>query len=344
MALLKFDGFDGAAPAELASLYGFVVGGSPTAAAGRFAGSLNAQSMQWAGGVTGDYLEVPFGSAKDVWVIGFAFQCANNTVQQRVLTARNGATECFNIVKTTGGLLTIRQGTSTTTLATGTQVLTGGQWYYVEVKFNYPGSGNPTATVKVNGTTDVTYTGSLGAQTACTLARIGGSFSSVVAPPTLKVDDLYLLDNTGSQNNDFLGDCRVELVTPDTENANTGFSANTGTTPAAVDDVTQDGDTTYIFGTAAADIINFTVTDLSNTPTAIFGVSVQAVAKKTDAGTRTLRTNLTSGATKVDGSAATLTTTYAATTPQIIALDPDGSIPWTRASVEAAKIGVEIVS
>lgn len=344
MALIKFDGFDGATVAELSSLYGYTVGGSPSLATGRYPGSLNSRSLLWAGGNTTDYLEVPFGSSKSQFVIGIAFQAANNTALQRVITLRNGATEAVNIVKSTGGLLQVRAGTSTTTLATGTQVLSGGQWYYLEIKFDYTGSGNPTVTVRVNGTTDVTYNGSLNAQTAITLVRFGFSFSTVICPVNMYLDDFYLLDFTGSVNTNFLGDVRVEMVVPAAEDSNTGFAANTGTTYEAVDDATQDGDTTYIHGNAVNDNIAFDVSTLSNTPTAIYGVAVQAVAKKTDSGVRAVRTNLTSSASTSNGSSATLTTSYAATAPQIVEQDPNGNIAWTRAAVEAAKIGVEVTN
>lgn len=344
MALLKFDGFDGAAPADLAALFGYVVGGSVGANTGRFASSLNATALGWAGDNTTDYLEIPFGASKSQFVVGIAFQAANNTAIQRVATFRNGATESFNIVKDTNGRLNIRGGTSTSNLATGTQVLTGGQWYYIEVKFDYPGAGNPTVTVRVNGSTDVTYTGSLNAQTALTLVRFGASFSTVICPVSMLLDDFYLLDFTGGQNNDFLGDVRVELVVPTSEYANDGFTANTGTTYEAVDEANQDGDTTYIHGNADGDSIDFGVSELSNTPTAIFGVAVQAVAKKTDVGVRSIRTRITSDGNTANGSDAPLTTSYTASAPQIVELDPDGNVAWTRAAVEAATIGVEVTN
>lgn len=342
MALLKFDGFDGASVADLTALFGYTIGGSASATTGRFSGSLNAQALSWAGNNTTDYFEIPFGGSKTQFVVGIAFQAANNTALQRVATFRNGATEAFNIVKGTDGKLNIRAGTSTTNLATGTITLTGGQWYYLEIKFNYTGAGNPTVTTRVNGSADVTYSGSLNAQTSLTLVRYGASFSTIICPVTMLLDDFYLLDLSGAQNNDFLGDVRVEMVVPTAESSNTGFAANTGTTPAAVDDATQDGDTTYIHGNADGDIIKFEVGDLSNTPTAIYGVSVQAVAKKTDTGVRSVRTTLTSDGNNVNGSTVTLTTSYAATTPQIAELDPDGNVAWTRAAVEAALIGVEV--
>lgn len=344
MALLKFDGFDGASTADLASLFGYVVGGSVGVNTGRFASSLNSTALGWDGNNTTDYLEIPFGASKSQFVVGIAFQAANNTAVQRVATFRNGSTEAFNIVKDTSGKLNIRAGTSTTSLATGTQVLAGGQWYYLEVKFDYTGSGNPTVTVKVNVSTDVTYSGSTNSQTSITLVRFGASFSTIICPVSMLLDDFYFLDFTGAQNNDFLGDVRVELVVPASESANVGFAANTGTTYEAVDDVNQDGDTTFIHGNADGDSIDFSVTDLSNTPTTIFGVAVQAVAKKTDVGVRSIRTRITSAGNTANGSDAALTTSYTASSPQIVELNPDGNVAWTRSAVEAATIGVEVTN
>lgn len=344
MALLQFDGFDGTTAAELSSLYGYTVGGTPTMVAGRFAGAFNSQAVQFSGNNTTDYLDIALGATLTQYVTGCAIQFANNTAEQRILTGRNGATEAWNIVKSTGGILSIRAGTSVTNLATGTTALTGGTWYYLEVKHNYTGAGNPTLTVRVNGVDEVTYTGSLNGVTANTKVILGASFSTIICPPTFKIDDRYLVDFTGSTNNDFLGDVRVELLVPDSETSNSGFTANTGTTFGAVDDATQDGDTTYVHGNAVSSAIKFGVSNLSDTPSTIFGVSVQAVAKKTDAGTRNIKTALLSDATTVSGSTQTLTTSYAAGPVQIAELDPDGNVAWTQAAVQAVSIGIEILT
>lgn len=344
MAVIHMEGFDGITTAQFTDL-GYSMAGSGALGTGRFASALNSKALGFTGGNTTDNFVMPLPAAKTQFVYGFAFQHTSNGAAQRVLTARNGATEAFNIVKDTNGRLTIRAGTSTTTLATGTQVLATGTYYFIEVKFNYTGAGNPTVTVRINGTADVTYTGSLNAQTQITQVVHGFSFSTVVCPSGMVIDDIYIVDFTGSDNTDFLGDCRVELMVPDSTAAVTGFApTGAATDHEAVDDYTHDSDTTYTAGTAVGHEVDFGTTALSNEPSGIFAVAIQAVAKKTDVGTRSIQTRITSDASTAASANRTLTNSYAFTPLQIVERDPDGNVPWTRAQLEAATIGVEVTA
>lgn len=345
MAVIHMEGFDGLTTAQFAAL-GYTMAGSGALGTGRYASSLNSKALGFTGDNTTDNFIMPFPAAKTQVVYGFAFQHNSNAALQRVVTFRNGAAaECFNLVKDTNGRLNVRAGASTTDLATGTQVLAPGTYYFIEVKFDYPGAGNPTVTVRVNGTTDVTYTGSLNAQTQIDRCIHGFSFSTIVCPTSMVLDDIYIVDYTGSDNIDFLGDCRVELMVPDSTSAVTGFTpTGAATDHEAVDDYTHDGDTTYTAGTAVGHEVDFGTTALSNEPSGIFAVAIQAVAKKTDVGTRSIQTRITSDASTAASANRTLTNSYAFTPLQIVERDPDGNVPWTRAQLEAATIGVEVTA
>ena len=69
---------------------------------------------------------------------------------------------------------------------------------------------------------------------------------SSVAPNVI-VDDLYLCDDSGSTNNDFLGICAVERLMPETGNGDhTDFTCSTGSDHGAlVDDNPPTDDTDY---------------------------------------------------------------------------------------------------
>lgn len=345
MSLLHFDGFDGLAVADLAPLGGYIPTGTLTMVAGRFP-SFNSQAVQTGGAAnTTDGLTVVH-APRAIVTYGLAVRFGGSAATYRVLSGRNGATESFNLVRNTAGRLVIRSGTSVTDVAVGTQVLTTGQWYYLEVQFNYPGSGNPTVTVRVNGGVDITNSSTFGSAVQLDRVVLGFSFSTVQVAPSFTVDDLYILDNAGAVNTTFLGDVRVELLAPATTDFNDGFTpTGAATNHEAVDEALQDGDTTYAFGTAVGQGIDFTIAPLTNVPSAIFAVAVQSIGKKTDVGVRSTTTRLKSAAATATGTAHTLTSTeYTASPFQIVETDPDGGIAWTRAKVEAAKIGVEITA
>lgn len=345
MSLLHFDGFDGLAVADLAPLGGYIPTGTLTMVAGRFP-SFNSQAVQTGGAAnTTDGLTVVH-APRAIVTYGLAVRFGGSAATYRVLSGRNGATESFNLVRNTAGRLVIRSGTSTTDVAVGTQVLTTGQWYYLEVQFNYPGSGNPTVTVRVNGGADITNSSTFGSAVQLDRVVLGFSFSTVQVAPSFSIDDLYILDSLGTDNTTFIGDVRVELLVPTATSFNDGFTpTGAATNHEAVDDATPDGGTTYASATAVGKDIDFDMTDLSNTPSAIFGVAVQTVGMKTDVGVRSTTSRIKSGASTVTGTAHTLSsTTYTASPLQIVERDPDGNIAWTRPKLEAAVVGVEITA
>ena len=343
---MHFDGFDGIAVSDLATLGPYTPTGTLVMVAGRYA-SLNAQAVQTSAAAnTSDGLTVNH-AVKAIVLYGFACSFGGSAAIYRIFSGRNGATEAFNLVRNTTGTISLRAGTSTTALATSAAVLTSNSnFYYVEVEFNYPGSGNPTVNVRVNGTVVLTYTGSLNSVVSLNRCVYGFSFSTVQVAPAFTVDDIYILDTLGAVNNAFLGDVRVELLTPAATDFNDGFTpTGAATNHEAVDEALQDGDTTYAFGTAVGQDIDFTIAPLTNVPSAIFAVAVQSIGKKTDVGVRSTTTRLKSAAATATGTAHTLSdSAYTASPFQIVETDPDGGIAWTRAKVEAAKIGVEITA
>lgn len=93
------------------------------------------------------------------------------------------------------------------------------EWNYIEVKFlvNYPGSG--LVEVRVNKVTVVSYVGPTGNTTAPVLGEAygwdsiwwSGSLSFQDDTNQLRWDDRYILDDTGLNNTDYLGNVRVNL-------------------------------------------------------------------------------------------------------------------------------------
>jgi hypothetical protein len=80
--------------------------------------------------------------------------------------------------------------------------------------------------------------------------------------------------------------------------------------------------------------------DLTTTPAAILAVQLATVTRKDDAGSRSLRAILKSGAVTANGAVRVLATSYMLYDDRFEA-DPATGSDWSKAAVEALEPGVE---
>src|SRR5262249_10906170 len=117
-------------------------------------------------------------------------------------------------------------------------------WYYLEIGATVATSGG-TATVRVDGKTVISFTGNT--KTAGTLHSTDAVSWGFWSPSltTYSADDLYVCDATGTTNNNFLGDVRIQSLLPNGAGASTQFTpTGSGTNYLNVNDV-PDVATTY---------------------------------------------------------------------------------------------------
>jgi hypothetical protein len=170
-----------------------------------------------------------------------------------------------------------------------------------------------------------------------TTFQIGKSGSS-----TPQFDDLYCLDSSGSDNNDFLGNCKVVRIDPDGDDtANWATSTPSGNHFENVDETILDDDTSYVEETTA------NVTDLydyNSVPSlgTIYGLQVNTECRETDASTFSLITPIESGGSQYDDSPQVVGTSSYTTMRRITDLDPDTGNLWTESGINAAKFGVKV--
>jgi hypothetical protein len=158
------------------------------------------------------------------------------------------------------------------------------------------------------------------------------------------IDDVYVLDDAGSDNTDFLGDVRVETVFPDADGAANDFTRVGGGSNnyEAVDDgLTPDDDTTYNHSSTAADEELYGFAALTGSVGTVFGVCVKMLARKEDAGHRLVRTIARSGTTQSESGDQGLGIQYKFV-DHIYENDPDGGADWDEAAVNAAQFGFTI--
>lgn len=161
-----------------------------------------------------------------------------------------------------------------------------------------------------------------------------------------QVDDVYVLDDTGSTNNSFLGVSQVRTLLPNADTAQEDMTPSTGTDNyAVVDDMVDDSD--YVTGTVANDKDLYDCESLTLSPgKTIHGVAGLAGFLRVDSGeTVTGRVITKSGSTESQGESQTHTTSGNKFASDIVHdVDPDTSSAWTKAGVDAIQAGAEVIT
>ena len=211
-------------------------------------------------------------------------------------------------------------------------------WVWLEIKINFANAGS--VEVRVNNVTVSTGSGDFDAG--------AGPITSVVwttvGNGNAFIDDVVILDDTGTKLNDFLGDSRIQTFFPDGDGANTDWTTTGTSHYTEVNDDPHDGDTTYVESGTAGDRDTFNFPALNASPETIHAVQVSGIAKKTDANTQFLRgvaiSNTTTGTSNGD---ATLSNEFSKPLGAIFLDDPNTGTEWTPTDLDNAEFGIEVV-
>lgn len=271
-------------------------------------------------------------------VMGFAFYWNGGVGYFSLCDDAAGATRQCQLALDTDGKIKVYRGWGVTLLEqTASAVLVTSSWNAIEAKIVVADAGS--WTVKCNGVTVLNGTGDT--QAAGTSAI--GSLRISPNGSSQGIDDLWMCDSSGSVLNDFLGDCRIECLTPQTGNgANTGLTPSTGTDHGAlIDELPANDDTDYNAGSTAGvkDTYAFTNLTVSGTPKA-----VQARARaRLDSGSKTLALVARLGSTDYDGASQSVTSSYLQYA-QIWETRPSDGGAWTVSDINAAEFGLKVVA
>lgn len=217
-------------------------------------------------------------------------------------------------------------------------------WYYVEVRFTIASAVTPgMCQVRVNGEIVIDATGG-STQPAgdglMDMVRFGAKSGNYEI--NFLYDDLYICDTTGTMNNDFLGDVRIDTYAPNADGSLLEWTPTPAGTHYTTVDESPPSWSDYISAdvTGARDL--FTITPLSELPGSILGVRPLALARKTTAGFRSLKHSIKIGATTYNHAQVSLSDT-SLYSGEIFETSPADNTPWTPAKVAAAEFGVELV-
>lgn len=342
MALRFIDGFDHYSAAQITRKWSSVLNAAIGAANGR-RGTPGLQV--WNPTSQGKQYQRIL-DAQATWVVGCSFTTSVLTPSNSpapIIELFDGVTSQCSVRMDSTGKLGVYRGT-TLLAAQAVATLAINTEYYLEFKATV---NNTTGAyeLRVNGVAIVGPT--TGANTRSSANNTADTIVIGHSSPnnaTAYVDDLYVCDGTGSANNSFLGDVRVDATYPAADGANTGLTPSTGTNHAALaDENPANDDTDYNDSSTVGNKDTYDFGNISHAPVSIFGVQVNMTAKKDDAGARSICSVTRSGGTDTDGATQVLTTSYV-DYREVVAADPNTSAAWTKTNLNAAEFGMKVVA
>lgn len=243
------------------------------------------------------------------------------------------------------GVITVANAAGTGVATTAQNTLRSKTYHHIEVKFNLLDAGS--AEVRVDGVTVATVSGDFRNGTGDATAIVHMVINASVSV-SWELDCVYILDGTGSDHNDFLGDVKFEYAAAASNGASgANWTASAGTQASCIDDAlaAYNDDTDYISSSTAAQQ-NFS----NHATVSASGISgnpkvVGLLALSRNDGSNTLKelVRRSGTTTTVTPAPSTQAVTYAwkmAAFP----LDPGTGAAWTSvADINAAEYGVEAV-
>jgi len=272
-------------------------------------------------------------------VVGFGYY-VTGLQNTKIIGLYDGTQQGMNVRLTSAGELAVyRDNTSlATTSGLGLAINT---WYYIEFKVvcnDTTGSYE----LRVDGTSKLSASGidtKAGSHAYHNIFQMPGPSSGAC-----RFDDLYILDGSGSANNDFLGKRRVVGLFPASDvGGYQEFTCSSGSDHyALVDENPVNDDTDYVESstTGHKDLWNHSA--LSGTGTSIAGIQINTMAKESDATSMTLNTLIKSGATEDAGTGEVIASASYKVLRRISETDPATGVAWTVSGLNAAQFGVNV--
>lgn len=341
MSLLFFDGFESYATADILKDYTSQTGSVAIDATGgrRGGGAFNGPNNA----STAANIVKALGVASSTIAIGFAFNpsSAPNTARNIARLLDSGSNQLEIKYNTDATLSISRNGT---VLGTSAATVDVDSYQYLELKATIHDTTG-SYELRKNGVNILSATNVDTKNTAnasvnqVSIGMDGNSLNTI----TWKYDDFYVLNTSGSSNNDFLGDIRVDAIYPNADGTHTDWTPSTGTDHyTLVDDITPNTSDYVSSGTAGQkDSFNM-ASPPALASEVIFGVRVKVAALKDDAGSRSIKVGVRSGTTESVSAAQALSTSQLYYS-SIHEVDPDTGTAWTPSGIDNLQALIEAV-
>jgi hypothetical protein len=295
------------------------------------------------------------GTVEEVCVIGQRIFIGGNSPilnNFTFLTIESGSNIEVSFRMNDRGAVTCFRGGSAL-IATSPQIFTSNMgWVYFEVKVRIHDTLG-TIEFKFDGTSVWSET-SLDTRDSTDIYwdSVGWALSSIASSTYL--DDVYVLDGSGTINNDYLGDTIVETINPSSDGDSSTWTPSSGTNHSALVDEAQAmtdtlAETDYITGDATGEKDLFQYENLASPgvgdATTIHGVQVTNYCYLIEAQPADLKI-----VAKQNGTEGTVTRTIRHddsaeihSQQTIFETNPDTALLWTAGEVDTAQFGVEMV-
>jgi hypothetical protein len=288
--------------------------------------------------IAANLLVTPSLGVQNTWTVSFGLR--SSAAAGTVFSFRKAGAEQCRIERTDsgGGIYELRLMRGATEIATTAESYDSSLWHFFEFQVTVRDGTDGAYELRHNESVVASLTG-----TGVDLADTASDGADVFgfAPDGL-TDDVYILDDQGTVNNDFLGDSCVSAVLPDGDGDVTDWTTSTGATHfdlvnALAGYVSSDTNSEKeLFDFAA-----LPVTGLG----AIFGVMLVPTCQMEALGSRTLKTVYRDvGDTEGDGPSFVVNGVSAVDYPIIIEEDPVTATAWIKAGIDDGQFGVEVVS
>jgi hypothetical protein len=337
MTLLLAEGFDQYGTTDddpclgIDERYPVTAGGTPVVKAGRLFGKAIGNSS----GVSNFTFRTEDFGNKTTLVVGLAFY-ADNLHSDRLITFfEPGRGDGFNVRLTSGGAISVVRENAAT-LGTSAAIVSPDTWYYLEVKVTIGNAGAGAYEVRLNGVDILSDTD---ADTmAGSVAGVNQVQFHVRISNNTFYDDMYILDTSGSVNNDFLGDCRCETLYPNAVGSSSDFTpSEAADNYTLVADQGFDGDDTYVESTTPGDLDLYEFTNITASEL-IHGLQFTVIARKTDVTDFDIVLRLDG----LGASGVTVNSTDYASFSQMYETNPDTTLPWIDTEINGSEFGYEV--
>lgn len=276
------------------------------------------------------------------WTVGFGLYLgATPDPDDDYIALMTGGVEQIRLAINADRTLVVKRGS--TTLETGTTVLPSSTWVYIEFQCTVHTSTGAYE-VRINESAEMSDTG-------VNTAEAGSNNADIVKisidSASLRCDDIYILDDQGTYDNDFLGDSVIEGLLPNGEGASLDWTPSTASTHyVLVDDpATSYNSTDFVSSDTIGHQDLYDFEDLSFITGSIRGVFVNMMASMDAIGSRELKAAYRNSGGSVDyGDDFTVNGVSTFEYISVLEQNPISAAPWAVADIDDGQFGVEVVS
>jgi hypothetical protein len=229
---------------------------------------------------------------------------------------------------------------------TGNNVFHLNEWFWFELKLKVHNTSG-IIEVRINTVTVISFTGDTHSGTPVLSLPYGWDTIHYLVPPSgsttiLYMDDIYILDNTGSHNTDYLGNTRVNTQLTISAGDLTQFSlVGAAANWDAVND-TALNDSEYVYSGTVGQEDLYTMNP-NVAAQNIFGVQVRGAYRQDDSTQIVAHNILKTGGTIYEGGDQYLSGSYRYYR-DIWELNPHSGVGWVSADLNAIQAGTKVQS